>query len=259
MFNYEDFDIKLETEFLGRNFIYFEKIDSTNSYLLNSKQIEEFGTLVFAEEQTAGHGRRGKTWVSKPGKNLTFSLLFNKELNSFKISHLNLTAALSVAIALENLHQLSVNLKWPNDVLVNNKKICGILVETSVRGSKIDRAVIGFGVNVNQDYFNQSFDIEPTSVKASVGMEVSRERLLSEILNIFEENLFILQKNPKYILDLWRSRSKMLGAKVKVSDGKSVKLGKFIDIDDDGFLILYDGKKEETIAFGDVSLREQED
>jgi BirA family biotin operon repressor/biotin-[acetyl-CoA-carboxylase] ligase len=252
----EKFDIKLETEFIGRNFIYFEKIDSTNKFLLNEKNIDDFGAVVLAEEQTAGHGRMGRTWISRPERNLTFSVLLNRELEKFKLSHLNLTAALSVGMALENLYQLSINLKWPNDVLIGKKKIAGILIETTIQGEKIERAVVGIGVNVNQEFFHGEFEIEPTSVRKEIGSEVSRERLLAEILNIFEENIFMLEKYPSKILEMWKARCKMLGAKVKVDDGKNVKVGKFIDIDDEGFLILLRGEKEEKIAFGDVTLRE---
>ncbi len=259
MFSFEKFDIKLDTEYLGRNFIYLEKIDSTNKYLLNDKNITDFGTVVLAEEQTEGRGRMGRSWLSRPERNLTFSVLLNEELENFKLSHLNLTATLSVAMALENLHQLNVNLKWPNDVLINKRKIAGILIDTSIRGEKIERAVIGVGINVNQEFFHGEFEIEPTSVRKETGNEVSRERLLSEFLNIFEENLFLLENSPKKILDMWRSRCKMLGAKVKVNEGNNVKVGKFIDIDDDGFLILLRGENEEKIAFGDVTLREHEE
>ncbi len=257
MFNFEKFDIKLDTEYLGRNFIYLEKVDSTNKYLLNEKSMEKFGTVVLAEEQTAGRGRMGRTWISRPERNLTFSILINEELENFKLSHLNLTAALSVAMALENLYQLNVNLKWPNDVLIGKKKIAGILIETVMRGEKIERAVVGIGINVNQEFFHGEFEIEPTSIKNETRAEINRERLLSEVLNIFEENLFMLEKSPKKILDMWRSRCKMIGAKVKVNDGTNVKVGKFIDIDDDGYLILLRGENEEKIAFGDVTLREQ--
>ena len=259
MFNLEQFDIKLDTEYLGRNFIYLERVDSTNKYLLHNKDINEFGTVVLAEEQTAGRGRMGREWLSRPERNLTFSILLNNDLEEFKISHLNLTAALSVAMALENLHQLSVNLKWPNDVLIGRKKIAGILIETSVRGDKMERLVIGIGVNVNQEFFHGEFEIEPTSVKKEIGHEVSRERLLSEILNIFEENIILLENAPNKILDMWRARCKMIGAKVKVQLGDEVKVGKFLDIDDDGYLILLRGDEEEKISFGDVSLREHEE
>ncbi len=259
MFNFEKFDIKLDTEYLGRNFIYLEKVDSTNKFLLNAKEIDTFGTVVLAEEQTAGRGRMGRTWLSRPERNLTFSILLNEELENFKLSHLNLTAALSVAMALENLYQLNVNLKWPNDVLIGKKKIAGILIETTMRGEKIERAVVGIGINVNQEFYNSDFQITPTSVKEEIGTEADRERLLSEVLNIFEENLFLLEKLPGKVLDMWRSRCKMIGAKVKVQDGQELKVGKFIDIDDDGYLILLRGDKEEKIAFGDVTLREHDE
>ncbi len=258
MFSLENFDIKLDTEYIGRNFYYVEEVDSTNDFILKSNEIKEYGSVVLAENQLAGKGRQGRSWKSVSDKNLTFSVLLNEELDKINVTLINFAASLSVGNALENLYQLNVNLKWPNDVLVGNKKIAGILTETVSKSNRVEKAVVGIGINVNQPVFPEKFQIVPTSVKIELKREVSRERLLSEILNLFEENLTLLRYNPTEVLDSWRNKCKMIGSRVKVTQGEDVVVGKFIDIDENGTLILLRNGNEEKINYGDVvTLREQ--
>ena len=123
MFNIEDFDIKLETKYIGRHFLYSEEVDSTNSYLLNDKKKLENGTVLLSEFQSAGKGRLSRNWYSNKLQNLTFSILLNEKLDKLNPNHINLAASLAVAHSIENLYQLKTDLKWPNDVLIKNKKV----------------------------------------------------------------------------------------------------------------------------------------
>ena len=255
MFNIEEFDIKLDTEFIGRNFIYSDEVDSTNSVLMLSKEFTQNGTVILAEHQNKGRGRKNREWISSPGQNLTFSILLKRDIKESKVNFINLGAAISVAQSLENLFQFNVELKWPNDVLIGKKKIAGILIESTSKGNKITKLVIGVGINVNQPNFPGKFDIPPTSVRKEFHSIVSREKLLSEILNNFENILNEIKSDHNKILNNWRSRCKMIGEKVKVIEEEKIKFGTFEDIDDDGFLILKQGEKSERIHFGDVSLR----
>jgi BirA family biotin operon repressor/biotin-[acetyl-CoA-carboxylase] ligase len=219
-------------------------------------KIEIDGTVVFAERQFHGKGRLDRKWYSTKDQNLTFSILLKKKLSEKNINIINLGAAVAVAVSLENLFQLRVNLKWPNDVLVNGSKIAGILIESSMQGTKVDKLVIGIGLNVNQTSFQGNFSIPPTSIKYETGIEVNRERLLGEILNRFEEILNTIFTDSKSILDDWRSRCRMIGEKIIVSDNEMSKTGVFDDIDEQGFLVLRtENNKFEKIHFGDVSLR----
>lgn len=256
MFSLESFDIKLETEVIGRNFIYCDEIDSTNTELLeNRQQYKKTGTVLLAEKQLKGKGRRGRSWQSAKGLNLTFSVLIAKDVSiAFNINHINLAASLAVAIAIENLYQLRTQLKWPNDVLVNGKKVSGILIETVYKGSKVERIVIGFGINLNQIVFQGDFNFPPTSLKLESNTEINREHFLAEVLNIFEDLLFQLEHDSKSVLQEWRSKCNMIGDKISITDGHQVKSGIFFDIDDDGYLLLKSNGKLEKIHFGDVSL-----
>jgi BirA family biotin operon repressor/biotin-[acetyl-CoA-carboxylase] ligase len=181
MFNLETFDIKLDTDFIGRNFVYSEEVASTNSLLLEKKNNFKInGTTLLAERQTHGKGRRDSIWYSSKGLNLTFSiLLLEKKYLNEKLNLINFAASLSIASAIENLFQLKVELKWPNDVLIRSRKCAGVLLESSSRGDKIESAVVGMGININQTSFPGNYNVEPTSVKAELNQNVERETLLA--------------------------------------------------------------------------------
>jgi len=257
LFAFEDFDLKLDTDVIGRNFLYFDEVESTNDILTDpSKNINIDGTVVFAERQINGKGRKDRKWYSAKDQNLTFSILLKRKLNEKKLNIINLGTSLALASSLENLYQLKVNLKWPNDLLVNNEKIAGILLESTTRGNKIEKLIIGIGLNVNQTTFQGKYQIAPTSIKKITNQEINRERLLSEILNNFELMLERVEKEPSHVLSDWKSRCRMLGEKVIVQDENLHKTGTFDDIDEDGFLILKTANnKFERIHYGDVSLR----
>ena len=254
MFNIEEFDIKLDTEYIGRNFIYCDEVESTNSVLLTSKEFNQNGTVLLSEFQSQGRGRKNREWISSSGQNLTFSILLKEDFKDRKMNLINLGSAVAIAQAIENLCQLDVELKWPNDVLVGKKKVAGILLESISKGNKINKLVIGIGVNVNQPNFPGKFDLPPTSLRKEFHLLISRERLLSEILNNLENVLSDRGKGEKILSD-WRARCKMIGEKVKIIEDDNIISGIFDDIDENGFLVLKQNNKTEKIHYGDVSLR----
>jgi len=256
LFEYEKFDIKLDTDYIGRNFYYLEETDSTNLFLMqNTKTLNNNGTVVLAENQTKGRGRKDRSWSSAKGLNLTFSILISdSEILKIYPGIINLACSLSVAVSIENIFQLNTNLKWPNDVLINNKKVAGILLESSSKGKNINRIVAGIGINVNQVTFPADFKIPATSVKNEFKSNVEIESLLAEILNTFEELLESASKNPGYILKEWRLKCNMIGDKITISENDKLKSGIFDDIDENGFLILKTKNGLEKIISGDVSI-----
>jgi BirA family transcriptional regulator, biotin operon repressor / biotin---[acetyl-CoA-carboxylase] ligase len=255
MLNIEDFDIKLLTEFIGRNFIICEEIDSTNSYLLNELEENNInGTVLFAEKQEKGRGRKTRSWISAKGLNLTFSvLLTDNRFFKRNVTLINLAVPLAVANSINNLYQLKIDLKWPNDVLINKRKVAGILLESTSAGSSIDKLVIGIGLNVNQTSFQGEFNMQPTSLKLELKHNVERERLLAEVLNNLEENLETMLLKPKEIIEEWKMNCSMIGEKIEITEGDQKLFGIFENIDDNGYLLLKTGNKVEKIQFGDLA------
>jgi len=255
MFDLEKFDLKLNTDVIGRNFIYAEEVHSTNTELLTgSKLYKKHGTVLFAEKQKEGKGRKNRAWYSDDKLNLTFSILITEPEYFKKINLLNFVASLSLAVSIENLYQLRTDLKWPNDILIDNKKTAGILIESTSKGSRIDRLVIGIGLNVNQIAFQRKFTVEPTSLKKELGQPVEREKTLAEILNNMEEMLNSSINFPDKILEDWKAKCKMIGKRITVFNDDVTKQGIFNDIDKDGFIILRTDDKMETLHSGDVSI-----
>jgi BirA family biotin operon repressor/biotin-[acetyl-CoA-carboxylase] ligase len=254
VFNLEKFNIKLNTDYIGRNFIYCEDIDSTNTFLLSQEEYEKYGTVTFAEFQTEGRGRKDREWWSAKGQNLTFSILLTKGIAPKLLNFINLGSAVAIGKSIENLFQLKAEMKWPNDILINNKKVAGILIESTSNGGNIKRVVVGIGINVNQPNFTGKFAITPTSIKRELKREVSREKFLSEVLNNFEQNLKIAKDNPSKLLDDWRIRCEMIGKKIKIKQDEKEIFGIFEDIDKNGFLILKMGNEKKVLHFGDIIL-----
>jgi BirA family biotin operon repressor/biotin-[acetyl-CoA-carboxylase] ligase len=257
LFDIEKFDLKLDTDTIGRHFIYAQEVSSTNTELLNNKKdYNANGTIIFAETQTMGKGRMKREWYSTKNLNLTFSILVtDPRYLKRKVNMINYAASLAVALSIENLFQLHTELKWPNDVLIDGKKVAGILLESTSVGSKIDRLVVGIGINVNQSFFQGKFMLEPTSIKIELKHAVERERVLAEVLNHLEELFGNVISSPKIILDEWRERCGMIGKHITVMNDDISKRGIFEDIDENGFLILRTTDKTETLHFGDVSIR----
>ncbi|MBK7630268.1 MAG: biotin--[acetyl-CoA-carboxylase] ligase [Ignavibacteriales bacterium] len=256
MFNIENFDIKLNTEFIGRTFVYAEELSSTNTFLMDKQSgYNQNGTVVLAEKQTSGKGRKDRVWYSAPDSNLTFSILLTKDkFLANNSSLINFAASLSIATSIENLFQLKTELKWPNDVLIDGKKTSGILIESSSQGNKIERFVIGLGINVNQISFQGTFNYPPTSIRIELGRSVDRERLLAEILNNFEMLLDKLKKNKIEVIHDWKEKCKMIGEKISIVENDVEKFGIFYDIDEEGYLLLKTRDGIEKIHYGDVSL-----
>lgn len=256
MFNIENFDIKLNTEYIGRTFVYAEELSSTNTFLMDKQNgYNESGTVVLAEKQTSGKGRKDRVWYSAPDSNLTFSILLTKDkFLTSNSSLINFAASLSVAFSIENLYQLKTELKWPNDVLLEGKKTSGILIEATSQGNKIERFVIGIGINVNQPSFQGTFNYPPTSIRNELGRNVEREKLLAEILNNFELLLEKIKKNKSDVINDWKSKCKMIGERISIVENDSEKFGIFYDIDEEGFLLLKTKDGIEKIHYGDVSL-----
>ncbi|MBI5727484.1 MAG: biotin--[acetyl-CoA-carboxylase] ligase [Ignavibacteriales bacterium] len=255
LFDYKKFDMRLDTEWLGRSFSYLEETESTNTYAMKNSQTLPNGTVVFAEKQFKGKGRMDRVWYSTKNHNLTFSILLNNpEVIPSSLVALNFGTSLVTAQSIESIYQIPLNLKWPNDILAGKKKIAGILIETGIQGEQVNKVVIGIGMNVNQTTFQGDFMLEPTSVALEHGQQAEREKLLAELLNSFEEMLVTAEKDPEKIIKQWKEKCTIIGDRVSIIQNGKTIYGRFEDVDSNGNLLLDTGMKTLSIAFGDVSL-----
>lgn len=238
--------------------IYQEVVDSTN---LEAKRIalisEENPILIVADEQQLGRGRLGRSWHSAKGDGLWMSLLLRPEIEPEASFRLTLIGAVAVAKAIEKVTGLRAGIKWPNDVIVNDKKICGILSEMSAEWQKVNYVVLGIGINVNQSQFPE--DIAQKA--SSLGLESQRHINKLELLYAFAEAYIYYEKalysNERLseLLTVYREKSVTLGKVVKVI-GKSERIGKALEIDDKGaLLVAFEDGETAYVNYGEVSVR----
>ena len=212
------------------------------------------GAVVFAEEQTAGRGRFSRAWVSPPGVNLSFSVLFRPD--KVRLPYINMAAALAVCDAASDLAGLATTIKWPNDVRVGGKKLSGILVETEVVGGEIDHAVVGIGVNVNLDVGRYpEIASTATSLMAESGRHVDRSRALRLVLEHLDRYYARIRSGASLTTE-WASMLDTLGKVVQVSWRDHVIEGTAETVDDQGNLVLRksDGSTVSVVA-GEVTLQ----
>ena len=245
---------KLSNEFRSKVVLeVFDTISSTNDYLLRKEKNKNKDIKIcIAEEQTKGRGRRGKSWISPKFKNIYFSL--NSYLKKEDLSGLSIAVALSVSKVLTKINVMSL-IKWPNDLLVGNKKICGILIETAKEG-ELTKVVIGIGINVNMEY-SELIDQEWTSIKLEKKQSVDRNSIITEMinqlcitLNKFEQEEFDYFLNKFTSFDLLKDKEFTLKDKPN-----ETFIGK--GIDNKGLLIAQNLKNQRIVKFssGEVSLK----
>lgn len=205
-FNLYDFENHLSTQWLGRDFKYFKSLPSTNTYIkkLDSDDVQP-GMVILTDNQTRGRGQYDRSWASEPGQNLTFSMVFKpKTSNGFHT--LTLACALALVEQVKSISSdLCIQIKWPNDVLVNGKKVAGLLTEAVFIGNKPARLVIGIGLNVNQPKYRAELAEKATSLRIEMERQLSREALLSELLSRIEHKYRLWhQKQAKLLIQINR-------------------------------------------------------
>ncbi len=188
------YKIPASTLFVGKNLHFLPECASTNTYLmdLSRRQPQPEGTLVITPNQTAGRGQRTTSWVSEPGQNLTFSLALKPRFLQAQQQFL-LSQAVAVALydCLQSLIHGLIRVKWPNDILLNGKKVCGILIENQLAGSQLETSVVGIGLNVNQQHFPIP---TATSLAAEAGQEFDLQRVLNVLCTHLEARYLQLKK-----------------------------------------------------------------
>lgn len=245
----------LTTETLGRRLVYYSSTTSTmDAARREAGEGTPEGTVVLANEQTAGRGRLGRGWVSPPGANLYLTVVLRPA--AALAPRLTILTPLAVCLATEELLGLEPAIKWPNDCMLGGKKFAGVLLESAYDEGALRHLLVGAGINVNFDPRQLPEIAETaTSLRIAAGHPVEREPLLAASLNHIER-LYTEERAGRSAMPLWKARLETLGRQVRVSSGAEVLEGRAEDVDGDGALLLRlaDGSITRVMA-GDVTLR----
>ena len=255
----EELGSMMDTEWAGREVYYFDQIDSTNT---RAKQLGEkgapHGTLVIAEEQSAGRGRRGRAWKSPGGSSIYMSMLLRPEIPPTKAPMLTLVMGVSTAEGLREYTGLDIQIKWPNDIILKGKKLAGILTEMSTEIDCVNYIVIGTGINVNVTRLPKELAEKATSLRMETGQIMRRSEIIASIMKRFEKNYGLFMENgdlrplQKKYNNLLLTREK----EVRIISGKEAYLAYALGINENGELMVResDGTMK-AISGGEISVR----
>ena len=246
-------------KWMAKEVVFFEETGSTNVEAAKlATQGGKHGTLVIADKQNSGKGRRGRNWFTPGNTSIAVSFLLKPQLEAEYASMLTLVQAMAVAATIEEVCCHKAWIKWPNDILINEKKVCGILTEMNLEGSDIASIIIGTGINVNQEIFPEEIADIATSLKKEVGAEQCREKLLGVLCCKFEYyyEQFMTSKDLSGIMKEYNARLISAGRSVRVLDPQSEYVGEALGINSQGELLV---KKEDgnivNVYAGEVSVR----
>ncbi|MFN0156807.1 MAG: biotin--[acetyl-CoA-carboxylase] ligase [Bacteroidota bacterium] len=246
----------LRTRAFGSKIFVFDTIDSTNNC---AKAVAGCGaaegTVVIAEQQTEGKGRHGRLWQANPNENLMFSLVLRPKLTPEGLNLLPLYVAVGVAEAIERQTGLKVECKWPNDLLINKKKVAGILIEGSIKKGLVEHVVVGIGINVNQQMFGNDLAHKATSLRLESGKELDRTSIFKEVLLSLEKTYQSSAGTAfQSIVPHWLLHTTMINKNISVSLQGNIISGIVKGLSPEGGLILQSNGDEKTVFAGDVTV-----
>lgn len=234
----------LDTDYMGHKIYYYRELESSNitarEKARSKKDEASEGTVIITEKQTGGKGRLGRKWFSPEG-GIWLSIILYPHLSPAYIPRITLITAVAVVKAIKELTRIQGLIKWPNDILIHEKKVCGILTEMSAELDLINWLVIGLGINANIDHgeFPEEIKDISTSLKEILKQKISRVKLVQLFLREFEKCYnMINRKESALILNEWKLYSHTLGRKIKVKVGNRVVIGQATNINDKGALII---------------------
>ena len=239
--------------------IYYKQLDSTNTKLTElAREGADHGTVVVADSQTAGKGRRGRTWESPAGENIYMSVLLRPTFDASLAPMLTLCMAYSVAKVLEAKGFEDVKIKWPNDLVINGKKVCGILTEMQMNGSQIESVIVGVGINVNVQAFPEELISKATSLYLEGKRKINQEELIKEVVEEFFSvyGQFCEEKDLSFIQDKYNELLINKGKEVRVLEPENeyTAYAKGISRTGELLVVMEDGTEKEIYA-GEVSVR----
>jgi len=250
----------LDTKCIGRSYFHFDTLESTNT---KAKELAAKpgldGAVVVSEEQTTGKGRLGRQWVSPKHRGIWMSLILKPDLEPSNVPRMVHIAAAAVLLALKEIG-IRASVKWPNDIILNGKKVCGILTEMSGEINHIDYVIVGIGVNANLEAQDIPQDIieKASSLLIETGSEVDRKSLSAKILNHFEDLYtdFLETGTIEASVKICRDNSILLGRDIRLIARNKERKARAVDISIDGELIVqFEDGRIEPISSGEVSVR----
>ncbi len=248
----------LKTKKIGREAYYFDSIDSTQEFAMKlAKDSKNNGAVVIAKKQTEGKGREGRKWFSPTG-GIWLSVIINPEFDISIVTLFPITSALAVSNAIEKCFKIKPELKWPNDITIQGKKVAGILVEASIQSNKIESIVLGVGINFEVDLKKIEKDLHDTpnfygvTALQNINKEITPTYFTQIFFEELEKNIELLNiGHVKKIIKEWTKRSSTIGKNVQLATKKGKINGKAIKIDDDGALVIFNKKNIRVLA-GDI-------
>lgn len=250
---------RMHSKWMGKQLIYLPETDSTN---IQARRLAEDGypdgTLVVADCQKAGKGRRGRSWSSPPGSSIYMSFLLKPDIPPYCASMITLIAGMAVTQAVKAETGLEAQIKWPNDVVVNGRKICGILTEMSTELERIHYIVTGIGINVNQQEFPEEIQSTATSLRIETGRNICRSGLITCSMEWFESyyELFLQTQDLSRLKPDYEALLANLGREVLVLDPAGEYRGICRGIDEGGQLLVeLPGGEQKSVMSGEVSVR----
>lgn len=246
MFDQEFYRKYLSVSYIGKNIQYYDALISTNSKALElaSTNVKD-GTIIITDKQTSGRGRKSNKWFSVPGKSLTFSVILFPKVPIDQINYFSLIAGLAVSDALIDLG-IAPQLKWPNDILINNKKVGGILCESRLSGDTINSLVIGIGLNINEDIdeFPDYLKSTSTTLFSETGRQNKLEIVLAKLLYNLEKRINLIDSINEQFIE-WESLCAHLETKVTFHNNDKIIEGIFKGLSNNGeAIVLVDGWKK---------------
>ena len=238
----------LKTKWLGRELSISAEVRSTNAAALSLARDCQNGTVILAETQTQGRGRLSRPWASPPG-GIWMSLILRPEMPLAHVYQINMAVAVALCQAFSSNLGLEAGIKWPNDLLIREQKICGILMEVSAQVDRLDYAVVGLGLNANNDPSGFPAEWRSTSLAAELGHDIDRCELICRILEAIE--VAYEKLGSQEIYEEWRSRSLTLKRQVRITSPAGDHVGQAEDLAEDGALLLREGNELKRVLAGD--------
>jgi BirA family biotin operon repressor/biotin-[acetyl-CoA-carboxylase] ligase len=260
MLSKEDIQSGLTTSVFGRKLFLFETIDSTNACAktLAETGIDE-GAVISSDFQSSGRGRMGRSWLSAPGESLLASVIVRPPIERESSHYITFYGAVAIARALECVTGSPFECKWPNDVLVNKKKVCGILVENSFHHERLEFSIIGFGINITQRSFPSPLHETATSLSLALGRTFERTTILRHVL-VELEGLYEDLRTWKFsrIAEEWNRRCTMFGRQITIAMPDRTVSGTALRLQADGGLLIHTQAGEMAVYAGDVTVVSQQ-